>query len=775
MAMDKVQFQLEATLPELKDLYEKGLFTKSEINQITKRRTALETSLIRRVTRKEDFFKYAEYEINLERLRKVRWKKLKYHINPPPPSASTYSLPRRALYILKRATVKFPGDLAVWLAYVEYASREGMRKVVGKGLTNALQHHPTSPTLYLLQTYYHLHPGSPFPRESIPSTSKLDLPSASSSTAPPPAFSIEGIDPARTTLLLGLRLLPQSTELWTEYIKLELGWVEALRRRWKLLGIKEGGDSGAPDEEGDEDGDYEGDQDALRGGEGAFGPEGEDARKAILAGQLVVHALNSALEGIPPTAQLSGEQGGNGMSFRQGLINMLRRYPSPLRTKCLSVIYEDLERIAQVESQAGLESGIGIKPEVRAQAKLMLLTKGLYDRPYDPEDEELGDGEIVLEGVELVEELGTIGKEIRKIAKSDDAGKEWLSTAGEWLVGLIGRFDDSPELRAYVSSILASLTKSSLRPPPSLLLSHLALSTPNTDLALARSYASIYPSNPSLQLIKLSAESMQDDVSTDRMCKLCEEAARAVTVSALGGQSGDGDNDDNRRRLVRQIWKMWVQWENAEVSQLNDSGTNEARWKTILKESLKFGSVAGIPDLHADMVGQYLLNRIGARKPVHAILGTIKSSSYQPSFSSYQIVFDGLDNTSISTSTSYTTTPEEWKSLYTAWRGVCRTPIHKADAALAYAGLLVRATKGRGREAYDVIEVVKREVREDGDVERYLEQGWKDILDGRRSVRKEEALPESASVDVGYNDDEDMEGSGSDSDSGSEDELIIAS
>ena len=57
-----------------------------------------------------------------------------YHINPPPPSASTYSLPRRAAYILKRATIKFPGDLAVWLAYVEFASREGMRKVVLKGL-----------------------------------------------------------------------------------------------------------------------------------------------------------------------------------------------------------------------------------------------------------------------------------------------------------------------------------------------------------------------------------------------------------------------------------------------------------------------------------------------------------------------------------------------------------------------------------------------------------------------------------------------------------------
>ena len=31
--MEKVQFQLEATLPELKDLHEKGLFTKVSPNQ----------------------------------------------------------------------------------------------------------------------------------------------------------------------------------------------------------------------------------------------------------------------------------------------------------------------------------------------------------------------------------------------------------------------------------------------------------------------------------------------------------------------------------------------------------------------------------------------------------------------------------------------------------------------------------------------------------------------------------------------------------------------
>ncbi|ORY29987.1 U3 small nucleolar RNA-associated protein 6-domain-containing protein [Naematelia encephala] len=431
--MEKVQFQLEATLPELKDLYEKGLFTKTEINQITRRRTALETALVRRVTRKEDFFRYAEYEINLERLRRVRWKRLKYDLNPPPPSASSYSLPRRTLYILKRATIKFPSDLAVWLAYIEYASRERMHKVVTKGLNSALQHHPLSSTLYLLSTYHHLHPTSPFPRSSIPSASTLTLPTSTEADEDdddaPSGFSLEGTTPARTTLLLGLRLLPRSHELWREYIKLELGWVEALRRRWRVLGIKLA-------EEVPRDSAFEGDSEALIGGEGAFGPEGEDARKAILAGQLVVEAIKPALEAIQPGTDTDDVDSEDGMAFRQGLVQMLRTYPSPLRTKCLEAIYEELGRIADRGEQQG------------AKARLVLVTKALYDQAYDPDRKDQGG--VVLEGVELVEEYGRIAKEIRKIAKSM-TGPDWGDAVGPWLVEQIKQNVENTDLVSFVN------------------------------------------------------------------------------------------------------------------------------------------------------------------------------------------------------------------------------------------------------------------------------------------------------------------------------------
>ncbi len=50
-------------------------------------------------------------------------------------SISSYSIPRRVTYILRRATQKFSYDIAVWLAYVDYARSEKMTKVVQIGLT----------------------------------------------------------------------------------------------------------------------------------------------------------------------------------------------------------------------------------------------------------------------------------------------------------------------------------------------------------------------------------------------------------------------------------------------------------------------------------------------------------------------------------------------------------------------------------------------------------------------------------------------------------------
>ena len=59
-------------LAELKDLGEKGLFSSSEIKHILKKRTAFEMALVRRIPNKNDYLRYAAYEMGLEALRRKR-------------------------------------------------------------------------------------------------------------------------------------------------------------------------------------------------------------------------------------------------------------------------------------------------------------------------------------------------------------------------------------------------------------------------------------------------------------------------------------------------------------------------------------------------------------------------------------------------------------------------------------------------------------------------------------------------------------------------------
>ena len=73
--LERVQWNQEQMLSEFKDLQLKRIFSPAEVREILKKRTTFETALIRRVPRKRDFLAYIEYEMNLERLRKMRVKK----------------------------------------------------------------------------------------------------------------------------------------------------------------------------------------------------------------------------------------------------------------------------------------------------------------------------------------------------------------------------------------------------------------------------------------------------------------------------------------------------------------------------------------------------------------------------------------------------------------------------------------------------------------------------------------------------------------------------
>ncbi|KZT08401.1 uncharacterized protein LAESUDRAFT_757637 [Laetiporus sulphureus 93-53] len=274
--MERVQFEQEQMLAELKDLVQKGIFTQREVKQIMQKRTAFETALVRRIPQKNDYLRYATYEMGLEALRRKRVKRLTQGDARPPPSVSDYALVRRQFHIFERALKKFKGDVALWIQYIRVAKKEGARTLVGRISARALQLHPNVPALYILAASHELEHLSP--------------------------------SAARALLQRGIRLNTESVELWREYVKMEMGFLENMRRRWSVLGIEVGEGKGQEKGKGKE---KEIDADADEQGKGGedvekmevdaeeVGNDGDAAKKAILEGAIVKSVMSSAAKAIP--------------------------------------------------------------------------------------------------------------------------------------------------------------------------------------------------------------------------------------------------------------------------------------------------------------------------------------------------------------------------------------------------------------------------------------------------------------------------------------------
>ncbi|ODV96748.1 hypothetical protein PACTADRAFT_39661 [Pachysolen tannophilus NRRL Y-2460] len=204
---EKVRYYLEQSVPELQDLKKKGLFDKNEITMIMRRRTDFEHRITGRGAKPRDFLKYADFEKNLERLRRKRYSRLnKVGLVETKPSVSDWSGPRRILFIYDRATRKFQGDSNIWDSYLKYAKKSGAIKVVYKAYSRLLQLQPRNADAWISAAKYE------FEDQSNAKT-------------------------ARVLLQRGLRFNSDSLDLWLNYCKFELSYVSKLLARRKVLGL----------------------------------------------------------------------------------------------------------------------------------------------------------------------------------------------------------------------------------------------------------------------------------------------------------------------------------------------------------------------------------------------------------------------------------------------------------------------------------------------------------------------------------------------------------
>lgn len=106
------------------------------------RRREFEYMLRRHEARRLDFMRYVEHELNLESLRALRTKRIeggsgrslqskKKKSKKGKAATADFCCVRLVRWIFDRAVMKFPGDVDIWLHYIDFAARQGQSKVCG--------------------------------------------------------------------------------------------------------------------------------------------------------------------------------------------------------------------------------------------------------------------------------------------------------------------------------------------------------------------------------------------------------------------------------------------------------------------------------------------------------------------------------------------------------------------------------------------------------------------------------------------------------------------
>ena len=169
-----------------------------------KRRSDFEHKLNARGSKPVDYARYAEYEMNLESLRRKRVKRIGL-------KNTGHTGQRRIFFILDRATRKFSGDLGLWMQYIDFARKQKANKKLSRILTTVLRLHPTKAELWIYAAHYALDERS-------------------------------DIVEARNSMQRGLRFCKNSKHLWCEYTKLEMIYISRISARGRFFQQHDSGD-----------------------------------------------------------------------------------------------------------------------------------------------------------------------------------------------------------------------------------------------------------------------------------------------------------------------------------------------------------------------------------------------------------------------------------------------------------------------------------------------------------------------------------------------------
>ncbi|XP_028759378.1 U3 small nucleolar RNA-associated protein 6 homolog [Neltuma alba] len=214
---DVVQYRLERMVDELDDLEQRGIFSRREIAEIVKQRRKFEYRLKRPSPLKQDFLAYIDYETQLDSLRRLRKKLVVSHESEnqgnekkkkKKKSKSDFAGVLRIMDIYELVLKRYKGDIDIWFRYLEFCrlKKNGRMK---KALAKLVRFHPKVPGVWIYAAAWEFDHNL-------------------------------NVAAARALMQEGLRVCPTSEDLWIEYLRMELTYLNKLKARKVALGEDEG-------------------------------------------------------------------------------------------------------------------------------------------------------------------------------------------------------------------------------------------------------------------------------------------------------------------------------------------------------------------------------------------------------------------------------------------------------------------------------------------------------------------------------------------------------
>lgn len=188
-------------------MVELGLFSKSEVSLIMKKRTDFEHRLNSRGSSIQDYIKYINYETSVEKLRQKRVKRILQSSKKN--TISDWSIQQRIAFIYQRGCNKFPSELKFWAKYLNYLKTRGNQtsyKKIHKVYNELIRLHPSNPEVWISCAKYEYEVHANFKS-------------------------------CRMVFQNALRFNPEVFKLWYEYIKFELNFITKLINRRKVMGL----------------------------------------------------------------------------------------------------------------------------------------------------------------------------------------------------------------------------------------------------------------------------------------------------------------------------------------------------------------------------------------------------------------------------------------------------------------------------------------------------------------------------------------------------------